>query len=118
MGGIAKVEAGPPVQSQAIEPPPAKWQPSSGMAAIHPGGYTQAAHMLSGGDLRHDLAQITCPRTIASGSADTVTPPEGCQVLAQALAISYVSLGAVGHSCALEAGAAVNRLLGISGENI
>lgn len=88
------------------------------MAAIHPGGYTQAAHMLSGGDLRHDLEQVACPRTIASGSADTVTPPEGCQVLAQALAIPYVSLGAVGHSCALEAGAAVHRLLGISGENI
>ena len=88
------------------------------MAAIHPGGYTQAAHMLSGGDLRHDLEQLACPRTIASGSADTVTPPEGCQALASALVIPYVSLGPVGHSCALEAGAAVNRLLGIAGEGV
>ncbi|MEO6623354.1 MAG: alpha/beta hydrolase [Burkholderiaceae bacterium] len=87
------------------------------MAAIRPDGYTQAAHMLSGGDLRHDLEQVVCARTIASGSADTVTPPEGCQALAQALAIPYVSLGPVGHSCALEAGAAVNQLLGISGDN-
>ena len=80
-------------------------------------GYTQAAHLLSGGDLRHDLEQIACPCTIANGSADTVTPPEGCNALAQALGIPYVSLGAVGHSCALEAAAAVNRLLGISGES-
>ena len=86
------------------------------MATIRPDGYTQAAHLLSGGDLRHDLEQIACPCTIASGSADTVTPPEGCHALAQALGIPYVSLGAVGHSCALEAAAAVNRLLGISGE--
>lgn len=87
------------------------------MAAIRPDGYTQAAHMLSGGDLRHDLEQIACPCTIASGSADTVTPPDGCQELALGLGIPYVSLGAVGHSCALEAAAAVNRLLGISGES-
>ena len=86
------------------------------MAAIRPDGYTQAAHMLSGGDLRHDLEPLRCMRTIASGSADTVTPPQGCESLASALGIAYVSLGPVGHSCALEAGAAVNRLLGLSGE--
>ena len=86
------------------------------MAAIRPDGYTQAANMLSGGDLRHDLEQLRCTRTIASGSADTVTPPQGCQSLALALGIPYVSLGPVGHSCALEAAAAVNWLLGLSGE--
>ena len=87
------------------------------MAAIRPDGYTQAAHMLSGGELRHDLERITCPRMIASGSADTVTPPDACRSLAQALVIPYESLGAVGHSCALEAASAVNQLLGISGEH-
>lgn len=83
------------------------------MAAIWPHGYSQAARMLAGGDGLADLAQVRCPVTIASGSADTVTPVEGCRSLAQAVAAPYVSLGEVGHSCALEAGALVNRLIGI-----
>lgn len=86
------------------------------MAGIRPDGYTQAAHMLAGGDLQHDLAQLRCARVIASGSADGVTPVKGCAALAQALGIPYLSLGAVGHMCTLEAAAAVNHLLGISGE--
>ncbi|MBC7707472.1 MAG: alpha/beta hydrolase [Rhodoferax sp.] len=87
------------------------------MAAIDPDGYTQAAQMLSNADLASDLARVACPVTIASGSADTVTPPEGCEALARQIGTPYVSLGAVGHSCALEAAAAVNALLGLSPEH-
>jgi len=83
------------------------------MAGIVPHGYSQAARMLAGGDVLADLAQVHCPVTIASGSADTVTPVAGCRSLAQAVAAPYVTLGEVGHSCALEAGALVNRLIGI-----
>ena len=86
------------------------------MAGIHPVGYTQAAHMLSTGDVAADLAQVRCPVLVASGSADTVTPPQGCRALAQAIAAPYVDLGDVGHSCALEAALEVNRLIGLCGE--
>ena len=83
------------------------------MAAIRPQGYTQAAHMLAGGDLSADLLAVGCPVTIASGSADTITPSDGCRVLAHQVGARYVTLGEVGHSCALEAAALVNGLLGI-----
>ena len=83
------------------------------MAGIQPHGYTQAARMLAGGDVLADLQQLPCPVTIASGSADTVTPPDACQALAQKIEASYVSLGAVGHNCALEAAVEVNQVIGI-----
>ena len=86
------------------------------MASIHVHGYTQASHMLSNGDLASDLARVSCPVTIASGSADTITPAEGCEALARHIGTPYISLGAVGHSCALEAAAVVNTLLGLSPE--
>jgi pimeloyl-ACP methyl ester carboxylesterase len=83
------------------------------MAAIDPAGYTQAAHMLAGGDLVGDLQRVRCPLTVASGSADTITPPAGCRSIAQAAGAPYLDLGPAGHSCALEAADAVNRLLGL-----
>ncbi len=81
------------------------------MAQIEPNGYAQAARMLSGGNLAADLAAITCPITVASGSADVITPPAGCQRAAQAARTAWIDLGAVGHACPLEAAEAVNRLL-------
>lgn len=83
------------------------------MAGIEPHGYAQAARMLANGDIAADLAQLRCPVTIASGAADGVTPVDACRALASQIGAPYQSLGEVGHSCALEAGAAVNRLLGI-----
>ena len=84
------------------------------MARVHVHGYTQANHMLANGDLASDLARVACPVTIASGSADTITSAEGCEALARQIGTPYVSLGAVGHSCALEAPAVVNTLLGLA----
>ena len=81
------------------------------MAKIEPAGYTQAVHMLMGGDLAADLAQVNCPVTVASGSADTVTPPAACQAVAAAARTPWLDLGPVGHACPLEASATVNRLL-------
>jgi len=86
------------------------------MAGIRPFGYAQAARLLAGGDLRADLRQVSCPVTIASGSADSITPAEGCRALALAVGAPYVSLGEVGHVCALEAAALVNQLIGIGGD--
>jgi hypothetical protein len=85
------------------------------MAQVNPAGYTQASHMLAGGDLADDLqampAALLASAVVASGSVDGITPAEGCQALAQATGLPYLSLGPVGHACALEAGAAVTRLL-------
>ncbi|MBL8338194.1 MAG: alpha/beta hydrolase [Rhodoferax sp.] len=83
------------------------------MAAIDPAGYTQAAHMLSQGDIDADLAGLRCPVHVAGGSADTVTPAAGCQALARRIGAGWTDLGPVGHSCPLEAAAAVNRLIGL-----
>ncbi len=81
------------------------------MAQIDPDGYTQATRMLAQGDLAADLAHVTCPITVASGSADGVTPPEACRRIATAAHTTLIDLGPVGHICALEAAGAVNQLL-------
>lgn len=83
------------------------------MAQIVPAGYRQAARLLAHGDLLADLALVTCPITVASGEADGITPPAGCRAAAAAVQAPYVSLGAVGHVCALEAATAVSHLLGL-----
>lgn len=83
------------------------------MAQIDPAGYAQAAQMLSGGDLLSDLVAVSCPIQIASGDADTVTPPQACRDLARDAGAPYLSLGPVGHSCPLQAAAQVNSLLGL-----
>ena len=84
------------------------------MAQINPAGYTQAVHLLMDGDVLADLQQLTCPVKVASGSADTVTPPAGCQALATAIGAPYLSLPDAGHVCALQSAAPVNALIGLA----
>jgi pimeloyl-ACP methyl ester carboxylesterase len=84
------------------------------MAEIKPHGYGQAARLLSGGDLLTDLAHLTCPVQVASGSADGITPLAGCQAVASAVHAPFTLLGAVGHVCALEAPDAVSRFIGLA----
>lgn len=81
------------------------------MAQIDPTGYAQAVQMLGQGKLVEALKLVRCPVTVASGEADTVTPPAGCDFVAQALTSERISLGPVGHACPLEAAHAVNALL-------
>lgn len=83
------------------------------MAQIDPAGYAQAVQMLGQADLAQDLKTLRCPVVVASGEADTVTPPASCDLVAQALASQRISLGLVGHACPLEAANAVNALLGL-----
>lgn len=87
------------------------------MAQINPAGYTQATHMLANGDIGADLARFraasTAPISVACGSADAITPPKGCAAVAAQAGVALTDLGPVGHICGLEAGAAVNRLLGL-----
>ena len=81
------------------------------MAQIVPHGYAQAARMLNQGRLAADLAGVTCPIRVASGSADAITPPPACDLIARAARTERLDLGPVGHTCQLEASARVNRLL-------
>ena len=83
------------------------------MAQIHPSGYTQAARMLASGRLDADLARVSVPLVVASGSADTITPPAACADVAHRKNLAWVDLGPVGHVCALEAAERVNQLLGL-----
>ncbi|WP_342131127.1 alpha/beta fold hydrolase [Hydrogenophaga sp. OTU3427] len=81
------------------------------MAQIDPAGYTQASRMLSTGRLDADLARVSVPLSVASGSADTITPPDACADVAHRKDLPWTDLGPVGHVCALEAAARVNALL-------
>ena len=83
----------------------------SNMAQLQLAGYTQAIHLLVGGDLLTDLAALGCPIAVASGTADTITPPEGCQLVAAATGVQWTDLGYTGHACALDAAVRVNALL-------
>ncbi|WP_310565780.1 alpha/beta fold hydrolase [Hydrogenophaga sp.] len=83
------------------------------MARVHVGGYTQAARLLDQGDLLADLQQVKCPVQVASGSADTITPPAACQAVARSVGQDRHDLGPVGHACPLEAADAVNALTGL-----
>ncbi len=85
------------------------------MSQIQPAGYIQATHLLAQADILADLqtlrAASSLPMTVACGQLDSITPAPACRALAQAVGAHYVSLGDVGHLCALQAGAAVNNLL-------
>jgi pimeloyl-ACP methyl ester carboxylesterase len=83
------------------------------MAQIDPAGYAQAVQMLGLACLAEDLKTVACPVGVASGEADTVTPPANCDAVAQDAAVKRVSLGSVGHACPLEAADAVNEWLGL-----
>jgi pimeloyl-ACP methyl ester carboxylesterase len=84
------------------------------MSQINVPGYTQAAHLLAAGDLLSDLAQVSCPVTVASGRLDNATPMAACQAVAQAANTPWLNLGLVGHACALEAAAHVNAILNLT----
>lgn len=84
------------------------------MSQIRPDGYTQAVHMLCSGRLLNDVRRIAQPIAVASGEADTITTPQACDEVALAAGQCRVSLGPVGHACALEASEAVNELLQLS----
>jgi pimeloyl-ACP methyl ester carboxylesterase len=88
------------------------------MSQLNTVGYEQAVRMLSIGRLIADLStlQRDCKEIcidVACGSADSITPPQKCELAAQAANTQLIDLGAVGHVCALEGHSAVNHLLGI-----
>jgi pimeloyl-ACP methyl ester carboxylesterase len=81
------------------------------MAQVHPPGYEQATHMLAGAHLAGLLEDLRCPAVIACGGADAITPAAASQALADRAGLPYVSLGDVGHACAIEAPDEVTALI-------
>ncbi len=90
------------------------------MSRLHTTGYTQAVHMLAHADIMADLRAFSSTSqvaiAVACGELDTITPAKACRALAQAVGAHYVSLGDVGHLCAVQASTEVNALLGMDRE--
>ncbi len=81
-------------------------------ARIRPDGYTQAARTLANGRLVEDAARYAGPVLVIAGSADTITPPAGCERIARAFPRgTYRLLDGPGHLSYLDAPATVNALI-------
>jgi pimeloyl-ACP methyl ester carboxylesterase len=83
------------------------------MAQVRPDGYAHATRMLAQGDLLSMVPALACPVLVASGSEDSVTPPEGCRTVAQAVGAPYVDLPGAGHLCAVQSAGDVAQLAGL-----
>jgi pimeloyl-ACP methyl ester carboxylesterase len=82
-------------------------------ARIRPDGYTQAARMLAHGRLVEDAARYSGPVLVVAGSADTITPPAGCERIARAFPhATYRLLEGPAHLSYLDAPAIVNGIIG------
>lgn len=81
-------------------------------ARLHPAGYLQAAHMLSGGVIAQDAARYDAPVLVLSGAVDKLTPEASCRAVAQAFPCGfYRSLPGLGHGGYVENAALVNGIL-------
>lgn len=73
------------------------------MRGLKPHGYRQATHLLCFGDIFADLPHVSAPALVMCGSADTVTPEEGCREVAAAISGAiYQSLPGLGHASYVE----------------
>ena len=82
------------------------------MSRIRPDGYRQAVELLVLGDIKADAARINIPVTVVVGGADTVTPPDGCRLVAESFASSeFHVLPGLGHACYVEGPDAFNDVL-------
>ncbi|MEM6462552.1 MAG: alpha/beta hydrolase [Pseudomonadota bacterium] len=68
-------EAQPEVRAEAV----------AAMAAINPGGYAQAVHMLAAGNLSHRMRAVQAPCLVMVGSQDRITPPQQSRLVVEAL---------------------------------
>jgi pimeloyl-ACP methyl ester carboxylesterase len=83
-----------------------------GMRRLNAAGYAQAARMLHAADIFDDLPSLTMPVLVMCGSADLVTPEEGCRRIAAAVADgSYRTLQGLGHASYVENPAMFNDAL-------
>jgi pimeloyl-ACP methyl ester carboxylesterase len=81
-------------------------------AAIRPDGYAQAARMLANGRLADDAARYPGPVLVVGTTADTITPPAGCEAIARAFPGGrFRLLEGPGHLSYLDVPATVNALV-------
>jgi pimeloyl-ACP methyl ester carboxylesterase len=81
-------------------------------ARIRPDGYAQAARTLANGRLVEDATRYSGPVLVIAGSADSITPPAGCERIARAFPrATYRLLDGPGHLSYLDAPATVNALI-------
>jgi pimeloyl-ACP methyl ester carboxylesterase len=79
------------------------------MARVTPGGYAQAAWMLSHEDLMTHLADVPPPLAVLCGELDRTTPPAACERIANDTGAPFVRLQGVAHACYVEDPAQFNR---------
>lgn len=89
------------------------------MRELRPDGYAQAVGMLGRGDMLAEAAAISVPTLVVCGTADQVTPEDGCRRIAAAISgAAYELIAGPGHSLYIEApgpfDAAVLRFLAIA----
>jgi pimeloyl-ACP methyl ester carboxylesterase len=89
------------------------------MRELRPDGYADAVGMLGRGDTFAEAAGIVVPTLVMCGTADQVTPEEGCRRIAAAIKDArYESIDGPGHGLYVEApgpfDAALLRFLGIA----
>ena len=109
-------------EGMALEPSPGMLSPAASAEAralaawstarIRPDGYAQAARMLAHGRLVEDAARYAGRVLVVAASADTITPPAGCERMARAFPrADYRLLDGPGHLSYLDAPAIVNPLI-------
>jgi len=81
-------------------------------ARIRADGYTQAARMLANGRLVEDASRYAGPVLVVAATADTITPPAGCERIARAFPrATFRVLEGPAHLSYLDAPAIVNALI-------
>jgi pimeloyl-ACP methyl ester carboxylesterase len=102
----AQVLVSPHAPSDAVEL--IRWN----MRRLVPSGYVQAARMLAYGNLLNDAASYAGSVLVASGTEDSITPPDACRGVAEAFPQArYCALPGLGHASYLEDPVLVNRHL-------
>ncbi|MGH8484848.1 MAG: alpha/beta fold hydrolase, partial [Pseudomonas sp.] len=80
------------------------------MARLIPQGYRQAIELLCGDDLLR-YANLGVPCQVYCGAADSITPPQDCQALAETLGAPFELIAGAGHASPIEQPEAVATLL-------
>ena len=82
------------------------------MARIRTDGYRQAVETLVNGDIFADTREIAMPATVVVGSADRITPPDGCREVSESFPTArFEVLSGLGHACYVEDPDAFNAVM-------
>lgn len=79
------------------------------MKRLNDGGYRQAVAMLSGDDIGAYLRKrpASTPARVACGDVDGITPPQGCEALAETFGLPFALVPSAGHASYIDAPDAV-----------